>query len=159
MRRIAEVVEGHENEAETWRKVSELLVRVPDLAGIYVNTVNCLPVCKALEARNLTNRVKLITTDLFEEMVPYFEKRTICASIYQRPYQQGRRAVHAIAERLAHDVALPPTNYLNPLIVLRSNLHLFREVKQEPRLSGYEKDCRLVILHARASSSGTSART
>jgi LacI family transcriptional regulator len=128
--RIVEVIEGHENEAESLRKVSDLLTRVPDLAGIYVNTVNCLPVCKALEVRGMSARVKLITTDLFQEMVPYFENQTICASIYQRPYQQGRNAVNAIVEHLTHNVALAPTNYLNPSIVLQSNLYLFREVKR-----------------------------
>jgi LacI family transcriptional regulator len=128
--KISEVIEGHEDETETRRKVYDLLVRVPNLAGIYVNTVNCLPVFKALEERGMSNRVKLITTDLFQEMVPYFEKRVICASIYQRPYQQGRNVVNAIAEHLTHNVPLAPTNYLNPSIVLQSNLYHFREVKQ-----------------------------
>jgi LacI family transcriptional regulator len=128
--RIAEVIEGHEDEEECRRKVHDLLVRVPDLAGIYVNTVNCLPVFRALEARGMSAKVKLITTDLFQEMVPYFEKRVIGASIYQRPYQQGRNAVNAIAEHLTHNVPLAPTNYLNPSIVLESNLYHFREIKQ-----------------------------
>ena len=129
--RISEVIEGHEDEAECLRKVSELLIRVPDLAGIYVSTVNCLPVCKAVESQGMSGRVKLITTDLFKEMAPYFERQAICASIYQRPYQQGRNAVNSIVEHLTHGVPLAPTNYLNPSVVLESNLHLFREVKQK----------------------------
>jgi LacI family transcriptional regulator len=129
---VVEVIEAHEDPGESFRKTSALLARVPDLSGIYVNTVNCLPVCKALEARNRTRSVKLITTDLFQEMVPYFEKQTICASIYQRPYQQGRSAVSTIVEHLAHNAPLSCT-YLNPSIVLRSNLHLFREVKRQQK--------------------------
>lgn len=127
--RVVEVIEAHEDPAESFRKTSALLARIPDLAGIYVNTVNCLPVCKALEARNRALSVKLITTDLFEEMVPYFEKQTICASIYQRPYQQGRNAINLLVEHLSHNAPLT-SSYLNPSIVLRSNLHLFREVKR-----------------------------
>ena len=132
--RISEVIEGHEDEAESLRKVSELLIRVPDLRGIYVSTVNCLPVCKAVESRGMTAQVKLITTDLFKEMVPYFESQTICASIYQRPYQQGRNAVNTIVEHLTHGVPLATTNYLNPSLVLQSNLDLFREVKRQPKV-------------------------
>jgi LacI family transcriptional regulator len=131
---IVEVIEAHEDPGESFRKASALLARVPDLKGIYVNTVNCLPVCKALEARNLASSIKLITTDLFEEMVPYFENQTICASIYQRPYQQGRSAVSTIVEHLSHNAPLTPT-YLNPSIVLRSNLHLFREVRRHLKSS------------------------
>jgi LacI family transcriptional regulator len=127
--KVVEVIEAHEDPGESFRKASALLVKFPDLAGIYVNTVNCLPVCKALEARNRASSVKLITTDLFEEMVAYFEKQTICASIYQRPYQQGRSAVSAIMEHVSHGAPLGST-YLNPSIVLRSNLHLFREVRR-----------------------------
>ncbi len=127
---VAEIIEAHEDPGESFRKTSALLARVPDLSGIYVNTVNCLPVCKALEARNRALAVKLITTDLFEEMVPYFEKQTICASIYQRPYQQGRSAINMLVEHLSHKAPLSST-YLNPSIVLRSNLHLFREVRRQ----------------------------
>jgi LacI family transcriptional regulator len=131
---VVEIIEAHEDPGESFRKTSALLARVPDLSGIYVNTVNCLPVCKALEARNRALAVKLITTDLFEEMVPYFEKQTICASIYQRPYQQGRTAISTLVEHLSHNAPLSST-YLNPSVVLRSNLHLFREVKRQQKNS------------------------
>src|SRR5437899_7978972 len=66
--KIVSVVEGHEEEDESFQKTFALLTRVPGLAGIYVNTVNCLPVCRALGARGLAGKVKLITTDLFAEM-------------------------------------------------------------------------------------------
>ncbi len=126
--RVAEVIEAHEDQAECARKLDALLDRVPDLAGIYVNTVNCLPVCRVLGARKLTGRIALITTDLFAEMAPYFERGAIHASIYQQPYQQGRAAVAALCEHLLH--RRPFENLeLNPTIVLRSNLHLFRELR------------------------------
>jgi ABC-type sugar transport system substrate-binding protein len=43
--KIIKVIEGHEDEDESFQKTFDLLRRVPNLAGIYVNTVNCLPVC------------------------------------------------------------------------------------------------------------------
>src|SRR5271170_7154662 len=45
---IVSVVEGHEDEDESFRKTSDLIRRFPTLDGLYVNTVNCLPVCRAL---------------------------------------------------------------------------------------------------------------
>jgi LacI family transcriptional regulator len=90
---IEAVTEDHEDEEESFQKTLGLLRCIPELAGIYVNTVNCLPVCRALEAANLEGKVKLITTDLFVEMSRYFKKGTIFASIYHQPHRQGQIAV------------------------------------------------------------------
>jgi len=124
---VVAVIEAHEHADESFRKTSHLLESHPDLGGIYVNTVNCLPVCKALTEAGLTHTVRLITTDLFREMIPYFEKGAIAASIHQQPYTQGQLAFRTLAEHLLHQTELAPAQYLNPNIILRSNLHLFRE--------------------------------
>jgi len=127
--KIVAVLEGHEDEDESFQKTFDLLRRVPTLAGIYVNTVNCLPVCRALGARNLGGKVRLITTDLFLEMSPYFRKGTIAASIYQHPHRQGQIAVRLMADHLAGKVSFPPAVHLSPGVVMSSNLHLFREIR------------------------------
>ncbi len=126
---IIDVIEGHEDEEESFRKTYDLLGRAQNLAGLYVNTVNCLPVCRALEARGLAGEVTLITTDLFAEMSPYFKEGTITASIYQQPHRQGQMAVRLLADNLTNKVAFPPTAHLSPGVVMSSNLHLFREIR------------------------------
>ena len=133
--KIAAVIEGHEDEDESFQKTFDLLRKVPMLAGLYVNTVNCLPVCRALGARGLGGKVKLITTDLFAEMSPYFRKGTIAASIYQQPYRQGQIAVRLLTDHLTTKTAFPPAVHLSPGVVMSSNLHLFREIRlTEPKL-------------------------
>ena len=127
--RVVSVIEGHEDESESFQKTHDLLRRVPDLAGLYVNTVNCLPVCRALAALNLAGRVKLITTDLFAEMSSYFESGTITASIYQQPHRQGQIAVRLMADYLTNGAKFPPSVHLSPGVVMSSNLHLFREMR------------------------------
>lgn len=127
---IVSILEGHEDEDESFQKTFDLLGREPDLAGLYVNTVNCLPVCRALGARQRAGTVKLITTDLFGEMAPYFKKGTISASIYQQPYRQGQLAVRLMADNLTSRIPLPPTAHLGPGVVMSSNLHLFRETRR-----------------------------
>lgn len=124
---VVAVIEGHEHPDESFRKTVTLLENEPELCGIYVNTVNCLPVCRALAARKSANKVRLITTDLFRRMIPYVERGTIAASIHQQPYMQGQLAVRSLVEHLLHGAELLRTQYLNPNIILRSNLHLFRE--------------------------------
>jgi LacI family transcriptional regulator len=127
--RVVSVIEGHEDEDESFQKTFDLLGRIPHLAGLYVNTVNCMPVCRALGARRLAGKVKLITTDLFSEMASYFRKGTITASIYQHPHRQGQIAVHLMADHLTNKAPLPPTSHLSPGVVMSSNLNLFREMR------------------------------
>ncbi len=126
---IFTVIEGHEDEDESFQKTFELLRRAPTLAGLYVNTVNCLPVCRALGAHGLAGKVKLITTDLFAEMAPYFHKGIITASIYQQPHRQGQMAVRLMADHLTNKSPFPPTVHLSPGVVMSSNLNLFREMR------------------------------
>jgi len=126
--KIVAVLEAHESAAESYRKTRELLTRHPSLRGIYVSTVNCLPVCRAVREHSRFGELRLITTDLFAEMVPHLEQGTIAASIYQDPYTQGRNAVRILVDHLAANAPIASSNYLNPSIVLRSNVQLFREV-------------------------------
>jgi LacI family transcriptional regulator len=128
--KIAGVIEGHEDEDESFQKTFDLLRRIPSIAGLYVNTVNCLPVCRALGARGLAGKIKLITTDLFAEMSPYFQRGTITASIYQQPHRQGQIAVRMMADNLTSKTNFPPAIHLSPGVVMSSNLHLFREMRQ-----------------------------
>jgi len=141
--RIIKIIEGHEDEEETFQKTSELLRRAPDVAGIYVNTVNCLPVCRALGATGLAGKVKLIATDLFAEMSPYLQQGTITASIYQQPHRQGQVAVRMMVEHLTNKVKFPPKVHFSPGVVMASNLHLFREMRlAETKLELPAKDGR-----------------
>ncbi len=134
--RIEEVLEGHEDEDETFVKCLDRLRKSKKVAGLYVSTANCLPVCRALSVLGLAGKVKLITTDLFREMVPYYERGIIVASIYQRPYVQGQTAVRLAIDHLVGGRPIPPSQYLNPAIVLRSNLPLFREIRESEHSDG-----------------------
>jgi LacI family transcriptional regulator len=126
---IVDVIENHEDESEAFQKCLALFEKAGKIDGVYVSTANCLPVCSAIDAARLAGRVRLIATDLFPAMVPYFENGTISASIYQSPYVQGQTAVRLVVDHIIYRKPLAPFRYLNPGIVLQSNLHLFREVR------------------------------
>jgi LacI family transcriptional regulator len=128
--KIVAVIEGHEDENESLAKTNDVLRRFPDLAGLYVNTVNCLPVCRALEERGLAGKVRLVATDLFPEMASHLERGTITASIYQHPFRQSQMAVRLLADHLANNLKFPPCMHLSPGVVMASNYHLFREMRQ-----------------------------
>jgi LacI family transcriptional regulator len=135
---IVDVIENHEDEKEGFQKCVSLLRRYRSIDGLYVAMGMCLPVCEALEGAGLSGKVRLITTDLYPKMVPYFRRGIISASIYQRPRTQGRTAVHLAVDHIVNGVPIPPSYYLNPQIVLQSNLSLFPEVSSRKIAKGVE---------------------
>jgi len=125
-----EVIEAHEEEEEAFQKCFDLLTRRSEIAGLYVSTANCLPVLRAVCARGLSGKIKVITTDIFEAMTTYFDKGTIFASIHGRPFAQGEIAMRLAVDHIVNGSALPQTYDLLPHVVMRSNLRLFREVRK-----------------------------
>jgi LacI family transcriptional regulator len=130
--KVVKLIEGHEVEEEVYRKTLQLLQEYPNLKGIYISTVNCIPVCKAIEEQNRSGQIRVIATDLFLDQEPYFRRRTLCASIYQDPYRQGQLAVRLILDSFLNGRPLPRNYYINPVIALRTNLRLFREMQGIP---------------------------
>lgn len=128
--KVVKVVEAHGEEEELFRDCFTLLQEFKSLAGLYVNTANCLPVCRAVCAHGLSGKITLITTDLFRDMVPYFEKGTIRASIHQRPFSQGEISIRLLVDHIVNDRPLPSTRCLAPQVVMRSNLRFFREIRE-----------------------------
>ncbi len=128
--KVVGIIEDHEREEESFQKCYRLLQENPKIAGLYVSTANCLPVCRAISTLNLTHKVQLLTSDLFPEMVPYFDMGIIAASIHGRPFALGRVAIQLLAELLLYGRAVQSKNYLAPHVVMKSTLHLFREIRK-----------------------------
>ena len=118
-------IESHERPEEAYRSTLALLDRKPYPRGIYISTANSLPVLRALQERKLLGHIEVITTDLFPELVPYIESGGILATLYQRPYTQGKTAIDTLIQHLVDGVRPEPVTRLAPHIVLRSNLPLF----------------------------------
>ncbi len=122
---VVSVIEAHDEESEAYEKCRYLLRRNPAVAGIYISTANSLPVIRAMEDLGLVGRIKVISTDFFPAMVPLIESGKIAATIYQRPREQGRIAFQIIYRFLIEGVRPPAHIYLDPAIIMRSNLEFF----------------------------------
>jgi LacI family transcriptional regulator len=118
-------IESHDSPREAYRATLDLLRRKIKPIGIYVNTANSVPVFRAIDENGMWGQVKLITTDLFAELVPLIESGRILATLYQRPFTQGKLAFETLCRYLVEGVQPEPTTRLAPHIILRSNLHLF----------------------------------
>jgi LacI family transcriptional regulator len=125
--RLASVVEAHDDEAAAYRQTWELLRAHGDLKGIYVSTVNSMPVLRALQDCGRVGSVLVVTTDVFPALVPWIRDGVVAATLYQRPLTQGRLAVHALYRYLLDGTRPPDRIKVMPHVVMRSNLDLVLE--------------------------------
>ncbi len=128
-------LESHEQPREAYRQAKKLLSCKPYPLGIYISTANSRPVLRALDELNLCGEVQVIATDIFAELVPYIESGKILATLYQRPFRQGRTACEILLRYLVDGVTPEQTMRLAPHIVLRSNLALFSSYSETPATS------------------------
>jgi len=122
---VQKPVEDHDVEKEAYRKCRKLFDQHPDLAGIYVTTEASVPVLKAASDANLLDRLTIITTDLFPDLVPYIRSGAVVATIYQRPRAQGQMALRMLHEFLAEGGRRSHQIALAPHLVMRGNLDFF----------------------------------
>lgn len=123
--RLCDVVESHDDAAAAYRQTKEILHAWPGLRGIYVSTANSLPVLEAVEESGRAAGISVITTDLFQELVPYIRSGAVVATMYQRPFTQGRLALQALYQFVVEGRCPAPQLKLAPHVVMRSSLDLF----------------------------------
>lgn len=119
------VLESHEQPKEAYRLTIELMRRKPRADGLYLSTANSLPVLQALRELGVLGRVRVIATDLFQELVPLIESGMVLATLYQRPFAQGKLAFETLLQYLLDGGPVRPAIRLAPHILFRSNIALF----------------------------------
>jgi LacI family transcriptional regulator len=120
-------VESHERPKEAYRQTMALLHGETKPQGLYISTANSIPVLQALEEEGLLGKIQVITTDLFQELVPLIETGKILATLYQRPFTQGKVAFESLLTYLLEEKKTSPMIRLAPHIIFRSNLPLFTD--------------------------------
>lgn len=118
-------IEDHDVEKEAYRKCRKLFEERSDLAGIYVTTEASIPVLRAACDVKVVDRITIITTDLFPDLVPYIRSGAVAATIYQRPRAQGQMALRLLHEFLAEGGRRSHQVSLAPHLVMRGNLDFF----------------------------------
>jgi LacI family transcriptional regulator len=130
---LGPIVEAHDDEREGYRRALEVLRASPRLKGLYVSTVNSLPVLRAAEREGRIDGLTVVTTDLFPELVDWIRAGKVAATVYQRPQSQGRLALQALYQFLLNGTRPADRLRVVPHLVMRSNLDLFLERLQVPR--------------------------
>lgn len=141
-------IEDHDLDKEAYLKCRKLFEENPDLAGLYVTTEASIPVLKAACDAGILERLTIITTDLFPDLVPYIRSGAVVATIYQRPRAQGQMALRMLHEFLAEggrrsQVALAPH------LVMRGNLDFFlsRQSQESGSKNGQSAEAHRLVQH------------
>jgi LacI family transcriptional regulator len=129
--KLLKPIEDHDVEKEAYRKCRKLFEEHPDLAGIYVTTEASIPVLQAAHDANLLDKLTVITTDLFPDLVPHIRSGAVVATIYQRPRAQGQMALRMLHEFLAEGARRSHQVSLAPHLVMRGNLDFFLRRQSE----------------------------
>jgi LacI family transcriptional regulator len=125
-------IESHERPKEAYRQTLALVREEVKPQGLYISTANSAPVLKALHEEGLLGKIQIVTTDLFGELVPLIENGQILATLYQRPFTQGKVAFENLMTYLLEEKKISSVLRLAPHIIFRSNLPLFSN-----RVSGH----------------------
>jgi LacI family transcriptional regulator len=136
---LGPIVEAHEDEREGHRRTREVLRAHPNLKGLYISTVNSLPVLRAAEQEGRLAGLTVVTTDLFPELVDWIRGGKVAATVYQRPLAQGRVALQALYQYLHYRKRLSANQRVVPYLVMRSNLDLVLERLSVDRRDGVDQ--------------------
>jgi LacI family transcriptional regulator len=131
---LGPIIEAHDDEREAHRRARDVLRAHPHLRGVYVSTVNSMPVLRAAEEEGRLDGLTVVTTDLFPELVDWIRAGKVAATVYQRPLTQGRVALQALYQYLQQRDRPPANQRIVPYVVMRSNLDLVLERLSVDRL-------------------------
>jgi LacI family transcriptional regulator len=122
---FVETIEEHDINAEAYKKCHRLFSSHPDMAGIYVSTEASVPVIEAARDTGILSKLAIITTDLFPALVEHIRAGHVLATIYQRPFTQGRMALRVLHEFLVEGSCSAYQVTLSPHLIMRGNLDFF----------------------------------
>lgn len=118
---IADIVENHDDEFESYALTRELLNTHPDMNALFFAAAGVYGGCKAVLESG--RHPKVITFDEVPTTLEMLEKGVISATISQQPYRQGSKSLDILFEYLTSGV-LPDEeqNIVELSIKIRENI-------------------------------------
>ncbi|WRS26186.1 LacI family DNA-binding transcriptional regulator [Oscillospiraceae bacterium MB08-C2-2] len=103
-------------------ELRKLFCAFDNIVGVYCNSArNNIPLCEVLHEMALNNKIKVICSDVFEELAPYFEDGTITATMWQDPQSQSYKAIKLMYEYLTTRTSSTDRSDVRIGIVMKSN--------------------------------------
>lgn len=107
--------------------VVEALDTHKDIDGIYISSANSIPICRYIKKCGLSDKITMVTSDVFPALNDYIEQGVVNATIFQDPFSQGYQAFERLYRHIAEGEEIPVKVMTRPQIVLKSNLRLYQK--------------------------------
>lgn len=118
---------GYANEDEVRLRMSELLQNDPKIAAVFgVTARGSVLAASLLRELNLTERVRLIASDLFSENIKNMRDGVAHNILFKNPYRQSFLAAKILSDYLIKGEKPPQeTRYVDSIMIFRSNLSMY----------------------------------
>ncbi len=110
------------------QRLNEIFSSSPSYQGLYITSASSVIACPDLMTLNRDKALKVVTTDLFHQMIPPLKTGVVSATIFQNPFLQGRKAVSHLYACLQQS-PIDGDVKIAPQIVLQANVDHYH-VKQ-----------------------------
>jgi LacI family transcriptional regulator len=121
-RRLIGVFETQDEPEIAAHLVRKAVREISDIKGIYIATCNSVSICQALTEIGRDQEIQVVATDLYDDLIPFIENRTINALIYQHPEKQGEKAVMACYRYIAEGKLRDDCIQVAPDAIFRSHI-------------------------------------
>lgn len=122
---IVDIIETHEEKNTAFRSTLELLRRDADLRGIYVTCGSVGEVGKAIKLESGHKKIKIITFDIYSEIIDLINEGVINFTIGQQLHSQGYKALKYLFEFFFFNKA-PYSDHIKTAIEIRLKENLDR---------------------------------
>lgn len=120
---IAATTENHDDDVESFEKVSAMLAEHPEINALYFAAAGVYGGCQAVQSLNRTDSTLIIANDSVPATEELIRSGVIAATICQQPYRQGYLPVELLSRYLLEGI--PPEqeyNYVDTDIRILENL-------------------------------------
>ena len=124
---VIAICENHDDSNFAAYNAEQLFKQHPEIEGIYINTANSVSICNKLKEMGLAGKVRVVTSDIFQELVRFMREDVVQATIFQDPFRQGRTALKHLYRNIGDGVVPPADILIRPQVVLQSNLDEFMQ--------------------------------
>ncbi len=125
--KIGSVIHHYDEPEVAYQLIKQCLIEMPTIKGIYCGTAVTAPICKAIADLG-RNDIRIVGTEITQDLLPYLENGMAIATLFQDPIQQGKKAFKAMYEYLENGVVRKgPDIEINPKIVLPANYDFYSQ--------------------------------
>lgn len=114
IKHVCETMDDGEKTYEYMKSICE-----DDVNAIYVTTATSAPVCRYISENNLSEKITLVCTDLFDELRDFMKINIVSATIYQNQEELGR-----IAVRNAYEYLVARNSYGNESFTIEKKVYV-----------------------------------